>query len=211
MTSKTKIAAPSLRASLIETGRSLLAEDGIEALSLRAVARAAGVSAMAPYRHFASKEALLAAIAVAGFERITRGVAEVLARNLEPQARLRAAAELYLGLALDDTEMFRLMFGNEITDKSAHAELDRASREAFASLVRLAASLPNPQPGLKRAYAIWSLFHGFSSLIVDGQIRAGAAPGVDRDAALQLLEDVLAQLGSLVFAPPTGFPSRDDE
>jgi AcrR family transcriptional regulator len=86
-----------LRAALIESGTKLLRERGAAALSLREVAKAAGVSHAAPYRHFEDKAQLLAAIAAAGFERLRAAMQKAAADHPEdPRSQLIAAGEAYV-------------------------------------------------------------------------------------------------------------------
>lgn len=101
-----------LRKVLVATGRELVARNGPAALSLREVARAAGVSHNAPYRHFVSREALLAAIAAAGFVALKEAL--LVAAQTEPERRLRALGKAYVRFALDHGSDFLLMFGAAI-------------------------------------------------------------------------------------------------
>lgn len=165
-----------LRPALLAAAAALLAEQGVTGLSLRAVARGAGVSAMAPYRHFADKAALLAALAEDGFRRL-ESVLTAAAGATAPD-RLRAQGVAYVGFALAEPALFRLMFGPEIGDKAAHPGLAAAGAAAFAVLEEgVAACRPDAAPAARAemALACWSLAHGTAALAVDGRLPGDAA------------------------------------
>ncbi len=167
-----------LRAALIAAALEFLADDGADSISLRAVARRAGVSAMAPYRHYPDKEALLAAVAVQGFD----GLHAVLREADEaapPGQALVAQAVAYVRYALANPAMFRLMFGPKRL--GAHPELTAAGEAAYAVLAaRVAAELPATADRDARALGCWSLVHGLASLFLDGRITDKlAAPDAD--------------------------------
>lgn len=171
-----------LRRALIEAGLRLLRSRGAGGLALRAVAREAGVSPAAPYRHFADKEAMLAAIAAEGFERLAAALraADASADGIEA---LRAQGAAYVGFALEEAALFRLMFGAE--RPAGDAALAQQAEAAFGVLrARVATLLPESQVAVG-ALTAWSLVHGLACLIADGRI---AAP--DPRA---LVRDVLAQ------------------
>src|SRR5437868_11721362 len=103
-----------LRRSLVQAARDLVNESGADALSLREVARRAGVSQTAPYRHFANRRELVSAVAAEGFRDLhSRMVRGVSAAKGGKQA-LRAVAEQYVAFALDHPAEYRLMFGGEL-------------------------------------------------------------------------------------------------
>ena len=122
-----------LRAELLDTAIAELAEGDAESLSLRALARRIGVSQTAPYRHFADKEALLAAMAVRGY----RDLLETLRRageaaGAEPPEQLAAFAHAYVNYAADNPALFKLMFGPLLQPPEKFPALRDISRETFA-------------------------------------------------------------------------------
>ena len=166
-----------LRTALVTAALNLLADDGVDAVSLRAVARRCGVSAMAPYRHYPDKEALLAAVAVQGFD----GLRDVL-RAADDAATtgqaLVAQAVAYVRYALDNPALFRLMFGPKRL--GVHPELAEAGTAAYGVLAaRVAAVTPADADRDARALGCWSLVHGLASLFLDGRIsdKTGAPDG----------------------------------
>ncbi len=176
-----------LRAALIGAALDLLAEDGAEALSLRAVARRAGVSAMAPYRHYADKEALLAAAAAHGFAGL--GAALRLAdQTASPGRALVAQAIAYVRYALANPALFRLMFAPK---RAGHPALEAAGDATFAVLAeRVARETPDADREA-RAIGCWSLAHGMALLFLDGQVRDRAA-ATDDEITSRVAETMLA-------------------
>jgi AcrR family transcriptional regulator len=179
----------------------MLSETGVAELSLRAVARRAMVSAMAPYRHFADKEALLAAVAEHGFRELTARLAAAAA-TADPRARLMAQGVAYVLFARDEQSLFKLMFGPAIAQKkSTYPGLTEAADEAFGALRRAveAVGFFGGSRSLEDAsLACWSLVHGLSTLIVDCRL-VGHDDDVEAVAArvTRLLVDGFAALGRI--------------
>lgn len=158
-----------LRAALVGAALALLSERGADALSLRAVARRAGVSAMAPYRHYADKEALLAAVAAHGFDGLGAALRVADEAAVADQA-LVAQAVAYVGYALENPALFRLMFGSRRL--GTHPELAAAGDAAYAVLAaRVAAETPASVDREARVLGCWSLVHGLASLFLDGRVK----------------------------------------
>lgn len=193
-----------LRNALVDAGTVLVEEVGAEAFSLREVARGVGVSANAAYRHFEDKGALLTAIAVSGFERLSSGMQEAMlsarprgASKSRAVARFHSAARAYVALAQEHPQLYGLMFGS-------------AGRACFAA----ESALVGPSPGalLGRVLdelveekvistehregaeiRVWSAVHGFASLANSGPL-AALSPKARADALEELLDFVIAGL-----------------
>lgn len=155
-----------LRASLLEAAEALLAERGVQGLTLRDVARSAGVSHAAPYHHFDGLNALLAAIAQRGFEALGEAMAEAVA-VADTRERLRRVTQAYVACALAHPERFRLMFGPMLARKAGHPALKEAAERAFGHVLQ-AAMAHDARRGADLAVAGWSLAHGLSHLLIDG-------------------------------------------
>lgn len=163
-----------LAAALVHAGLTLVEEEGIEAVSLRAVARRAAVSHSAPYHHFATKAELLAAIAAAGFDRMVATIGKVATemQMQSPLDGLRAVGTGYLRFALGNPGVFRLMFRPELTRPSEHPVLVEAEARAFGTLLstivacQQANQLPATDPRLMAAVC-WSTVHGLAVLHVE--------------------------------------------
>ncbi len=180
-----------LRTALLDTALELLAEGGAEALSLRGVARRAGVSPMAPYRHYPDKEHLLAAVAARGFAAF--GAALRLAdSSVPPDQALVAQAVAYVRFALDNAAMFRLMFGSQ--RQGPHEELAAAGDNAYGVLARrVAAQTPEGTDIEARVLGCWSLVHGLALLFLDAGL-AGKIAG-QRDELARRVAEVMLQSG----------------
>lgn len=182
-----------LKNALLQAGEQLLAEKGIAAVSLRDVARAAGVSHTAPYRHFRNKADLLRVLALIGFVRLNGEFAE--ARGSEkfgPERQLVAAAVGYVRFAMANPEMFRLMFGGLVlTD--GDAEYMVASRAVLACLedimrAGIAVGVFRDRDASELALVAWTSMHGLVSLLMSGAMGVRAA---DRDQSGKLVRVVM--------------------
>ncbi|MDO7843887.1 TetR/AcrR family transcriptional regulator [Sphingomonas immobilis] len=165
---------------------------GEEPPSLREVARAAGVSAMAPYRHFADRAALLSAVADHGFTLLHQHLAAADASG-EGGAAVIAQGRAYVDFALANPALFRLMFSGEKRGSIPTGETayDVLSRRVIAIA---------PHASAPATLACWGLVHGLATLALDG--RVAPLEGAAVDAALTLLVDGLVAGGS------TAAPSR---
>ncbi|HEY3562523.1 MAG TPA: TetR/AcrR family transcriptional regulator [Kribbella sp.] len=150
----------SLPERLVQAGVELLEEDGLAELTLRAIARRAGVSHGAPRRYFPTHNALLAAIAATGLQD--------LAARLEPRGdgtpeeQLVEAARRYLEFAADRPGMFDLIFRHDLL-AGAGGNLRATSLPLFATFVELVARL-EPRDAELRATALWANLHGLATL-----------------------------------------------
>jgi AcrR family transcriptional regulator len=172
-----------LRARLIDAAIVLLDRDGEAGMTLRALAKATGVSAMAPYRHFPDKAALLGAVAEAGFAELAAALAEADGAE-SPRAALVAQGLAYFRFAQRRPALFRMMFGGNPGCDPATKEYG----EAFAILSHRVASLAGDDSG-PATLAAWGVVHGLATLALDG--RVPAADGVVT-AAMALVADGIA-------------------
>lgn len=155
-----------LRSALVSAALELLGEGDVEKLSLRAVARRAGVSAMAPYRHYPDKESLLAAVAQRGFDGLRTALANADSTS-PPDKALLAQGTAYVRYALENQILFRLMFGPP--RRGDHCDLRASSQTAFSVLMRRVEHETGPDDVQARVLGYWSLVHGLAMLILDGQ------------------------------------------
>ncbi|GAU67029.1 putative TetR family transcriptional regulator [Streptomyces sp. NBRC 110611] len=157
---------PGLRARLVQAGVGLVAEEGAQALSLREIARRAGVSHGAPRRYFPSHLDLLSAIARQGFAELAAQVADVTdAGQTSPRAQLTALGRCYLDFARDHRGMYELMFRHDLLE-SGRLGLRETSLPLFRVLVDLVARVCPPSGGEPRvvAGALWGNLHGIAQL-----------------------------------------------
>ena len=162
-----------LRTALLRAAAELLAERGEAAISLREVARRAEVSHNAPYRHFADREALLAALATQGFAELLARMQEA-ASALVGQPRLAALGSCYVGYALEQRGLFRLMFASAL-ERSRYPQLQEAASQLHGQLEHAVMALGVGDVDVA-SLAAWSLVHGLAQLLLDGQVAQGDSP-----------------------------------
>ena len=182
-----------LKAALVRVAGKILEKEGVEALSLREVARRAGVSHNAPYRHFPQREGLLAALAAEGFGMLGQAQREAAAAG-----GLRAMGEAYVRFALAQPQRFRLMFGGEVSI-AKHAQLREVATRTFEGLSgALAAGVPEAKGARDASIAAWALVHGLAQLLLGDRIAKPAKQ--DRDDAA-FVREVLASVRFVARAP----------
>jgi AcrR family transcriptional regulator len=125
-----------LKDALFHAALALISEVGPQAFTLREVARRAGVSHNAPYRHFRDKDELLALVAVQGFERLTAAMKRSAARGSAAEERFRLCGRGYVGFALRWPQHFLVMFDLPFS-RDKYPEYAKAGDEAFATLLAL--------------------------------------------------------------------------
>jgi AcrR family transcriptional regulator len=165
-----------LKNALIQAGVQVLAQGGVQNFSLRKVAQAAGVSHSAPYAHFADKQALIAAISTAGFEKLLFSLTQAAETNLDDPARqMLAVIDAYLNFAQSDPDHFRITFSTSVdveSDYPAFAESSKKNYELFVQLVASWQQAGFVGPGEPEiiAVSLWGLLHGIILLAMDRQI-----------------------------------------
>lgn len=156
-----------LRRALVEAAFDLLDEGGTDAIGLRELARRVGVSAAAPYRHFKDRQALIQAVAAAGYGRFNAAMEKAKA-GVPAEEQFGAMAEAYVLFALAYPRLYRLMFSTEL-GPFVDPDLRRAADAAYASL-SLAAAKEDPDAPGEAAISAWAFVHGLSMLLLDGQL-----------------------------------------
>ncbi len=161
-----------LHDALVRAGRTILEKDGLPALSLRRVARAAGVSPAAPYHHFPDKQALLDAVATQGFDALTSAMETHMAKETDPHARLDASGVGYVVFAVENPALFRLMFGAREPELSKDASLIKAGERAYDVLQTAVAEIsPDGTASPLVCLRLWALVHGIAKLILEGGVK----------------------------------------
>lgn len=165
-----------LKNALIQAGIETLAQEGVGGLTLRKVARKAGVSHAAPYAHFADKQALIAAISTEGYRRFQAQVLESNQRYAsDPRRQFIEAAWVYLKFALDDPAHFRITFSGIVENEQDYPALVEASEQSFEIVVGIVlrcqgAGFLSPEPPDLLSVSVWSAVHGLASLLLNNQI-----------------------------------------
>jgi AcrR family transcriptional regulator len=179
-----------LRDALLEAAEKIVRREGVDALTLRAAARDAGVSHAAPAHHFKDLSGLLTELAIVGFRRL-RGYIERAAA--EPNRKPWFAARAYVSFAIDNPGVFLLMFRSTNLD-STNSTLQQERIAAYAVLTE-ARGLTDNKPSVEQLgelAASWALTHGFAMLYIDGRLKRlmnQAPPGTH---PLELLDAAFA-------------------
>jgi AcrR family transcriptional regulator len=194
--------ADAFRERIVQASTELIREQGLSALSMREVARRAGVSHQAPYYYFADREAIIGAIAEQGFammrEYVQRSVPE---RAGAPHDPIVAAGRAYLEFAFEHPAHFRVMFRPELVSPERHPNVQDSGLRACDVFMRIvheavAAGLP-AESGVDALFLLcWSLVHGLACLVLDGPLDI-VMPNADRKAQLR---DVLATFSRMAEA-----------
>ncbi|MEM7586054.1 MAG: TetR/AcrR family transcriptional regulator [Acidobacteriota bacterium] len=186
-----------LRTSLLDAASILLEANGAQALSLRQVAREAGVSHAAPYRHFNDRHGLLEALAMRGFEALEQRLDEVTEAYPDHARRqVVKGCRAYVAEALAWPQRTHLMFGGFIDPTQCSTELTAAIDKSFGKLVALVergeGTLFRELPTLDLVLGLWSTTHGFATLATSGQLYS-IYPGSDpEDLAERIVEQMLS-------------------
>ena len=170
-----------LREACIEEALKIIEASGVENLSMREVSRRLGVSHQAPYKHFPSRDHILAEVVRQAFEDFASHLHEnALTGNTHVD--LAAMGRAYLSFALEHPLQYRLMFGTPLPNPADHPEMMESAKQAFSLLRDCLAALAGDDPHQAEldALFVWSTLHGFASIMQ-----------TDAVAKLQLPEDVL--------------------
>lgn len=195
-----------LRRVLLEAAVHVVDKEGVGALSLQAIARRAGVSSGAPYHHFASREDLLAAIALEGFQLLTaamrEGADQAVPFKGEPAglARLRGLGHGYVRFALGHPGHFRIMFRPEFKAKLREAQEPLVDEgmvmlgEAIALCQAEGSIAQGDAKGL--VLLAWSAVHGASTLWIDGPLATEGLVGSEEELGAAVADGLVGLLGA---------------
>ena len=205
--------AASLKEACVQAAREVIAEHGVESLSMRDVARKLDISHQAPYRHFESRDHLLAEIMRRCFADFAQHLDEC-PRTGNPEADLEAMGHAYLNYARKKPLEYRLMFGTPWPEPARHPALVQHAVHAFNLLRDSLRGMHGHRPERhaqadRQAMFIWATLHGMASITqADVMQHLNLASGVER----ALPDDMLARIGlglSLPEAvPPAANPPR---
>jgi AcrR family transcriptional regulator len=188
---------PDLREAMIRVAQELLESEGPSSWTVRAAARIAGVSSGAPYRHFADKDTLLAAVATRGFDDLrTELAAQLDSVGDDPFTRFGALGEAYVRFATARPGRYQIMFGRDILNRDLHPELCAAADRSFAALLREIEAAQRSgvvradTPSATIAAGAWAVVHGLADLLLSGRLN---------DLADGNPTGLTTQLGRLMF------------
>jgi AcrR family transcriptional regulator len=201
------------RERIIAASTELIEEQGLSSLSMREVARRAGVSHQAPYYYFADREAILGAIAEQGFRMLGEYVVRSAPEGVGcERAAVIAAGRAYLEFALEHRAHFRVMFRPELVSAERNpnvlGEGVRACDQFYQIVCRAVEAGMPARPSVDALFLLcWSVGHGLACLVLDGPLDK-VMPHVDRKAQLR---DVLTQFEHLLNASAGAVPARVDQ
>jgi AcrR family transcriptional regulator len=197
MTTAAKERSEDLREACVREALAIIDSDGIENLSLREVARRLGVSHQAPYKHFPSRDHILA--------EIVRRAFEAFARYLDTYAvheDMHAMGQAYLHYAVAHPLQYRLMFGTPLPDLAAHPAMMASARHAFDLLLRGVArkspSSAHEELLVQDALFIWATLHGLASILQADALRTLALP---ERVLERMVEHTLERIGQALSQP----------
>jgi AcrR family transcriptional regulator len=193
-----------LRRAIVTAALDILSETQSLEFSLRELARRAGVSHNAPYKHFADKRELLAAVSAAGFEALTKRAGAEISRVGNPRAQLFALLRTYIRYGVENPALYRLMFGGYLSGPDdGRPAIERAAAEQtrilLAGVIRdggLGRAIPDTVRNERKIagaiLACWSLVHGLTQLIADGLVGPGKKADELCESLVQGMLDGLA-------------------
>ncbi len=199
-----------MRRALVDAALEIVKEQGVGAISLREAARRAGVTHGAPYRHFADRAALVAAVAEEGFREL-HGAAEAAssAAGTEPLKRFQALGVAYVKYAVEHPAHFRVMFGVEASGatpevRAAESAVFSLTVHALAEAQRAGLVIEGPPPEL--ALCAWSMMHGLSGLLLGGMVDWSGLRDQDVE---RLTRRIAIRLFEGLRPGPSYYPPRD--
>ena len=194
-----------LRNALLTSALEILETDGLDAMSLRAVARRAGVSQAAPYHHFKDKRAIMAAAATVGHIKLAEMAREFRDMGGKGYASLIRMGAGYVAFAKDNPNLFRLMFGPELTDYTEDKEYQASTKLGLDMIIDRLAQLMNvdTETGIDEiessGLTSWCFVHGMATLVVDNKIKC---PETSEPAFLEFVFKMFAT--AYANGPATG-------
>jgi AcrR family transcriptional regulator len=190
-----------LRQDVLQASLALIEEGGLDRLSMRKVARKAGVSHQAPYHYFGDREAILAALAGEGFSRLGQSLARAAADAGEPGDAVVAMGKAYVDFAIRHPPYFQVMFRADAVPLDRYPEARKQENEAFGKLVEeidKAFTGQAPEERRRIAVAVWAMVHGLATLILEGSLARKV--GVPKLRQKQLAYEVIATFAGLLKA-----------
>jgi AcrR family transcriptional regulator len=190
-----------VRRLVLDAAISIIESDGAESLSMREVARRAGVSHQAPYHYFKDRSGIFAAISQEGFTALAHSFRQVQTDGtLDIESPAKAGLTAYLRFARQHVGHFRVMFRGDLSGLSTHPEAKECAEEAFTELLNMVARTighsADPQDALTFAFMMWSQAHGLATLFLDGPLEGKLGSLADAEkqvnAVIQLASHMLS-------------------
>jgi AcrR family transcriptional regulator len=190
-----------VRRQVLDAAIAIIESDGADSLSMREVARRAGVSHQAPYHYFGDRSGILAAISEEGFTGLAQAFRDVH-RTEMPAAKAGFIA--YLTFAREHVGHFRVMFRNDICGVTTHELTQTAADSAFEELRLMVSRVTGPtiDPDHEFTFAamLWSLSHGLATLVIDGPLPNQVPPCTNLEDQIQAIIDLSSHMVALQVA-----------
>jgi AcrR family transcriptional regulator len=190
-----------VRRLVLDAAIAIIELEGAESLSMREVARRAGVSHQAPYHYFSDRSGIFAAISEEGFAGLAQAFRDVHETEM-PAAKAGFIA--YLNFAREHVGHFRVMFRNDICGVTTHALTQTAADSAFEELRLMVSRITGPEIDPNKAFTfaamLWSLSHGLATLVIDGPLPNKVPPGTDLGSQIQAVIDLSSHMVALEVA-----------
>lgn len=165
-----------LKNALIQAGIEILSDEGVKGLSLRRVAKRAGVSHTAPYAHFADKQALVAAISTEGYKKLYAQFTIIDQEfGSDPFEKLAEVAWSYVQFAINDPDHFKITFSGVIEKEKDYPAFIEISQRSFAFIIETVtecqtAEILRAGPSDLIAVHLWGAIHGLATLLIEDQV-----------------------------------------
>lgn len=173
----TVASSPDVRRAVLDGALAIIADEGADAVSMREVARRAGVSHQAPYHYFGDRAGIFAAIAEEGFTQFADEFEHTLATSSDP---LASCLDVYVNFAITHKGHYRVMFRSDICGIATHDATRSAADRAFLALLDLSTTADPDRNAAEDALtlpiALWSAAHGLATLLIDGPLPAKLPP-----------------------------------
>ena len=190
-----------VRRLVLDAAIAIIELEGAESLSMREVARRAGVSHQAPYHYFSDRSGIFAAISEEGFTGLAQAFRDVHETEM-PAAKAGFIA--YLNFAREHVGHFRVMFRNDICGVTTHALTQTAADSAFDELRLMVSRITGPEIDPNKAFTfaamLWSLSHGLATLVIDGPLPNKVPPGTDLESQIQAVINLSSHMVALEVA-----------
>lgn len=189
-----------LRQKVLDASLALIEEGGLDRLSMREVARKAGVSHQAPYHYFSDREAILAALAGEGFAKLGQWLARAGAQsNVEPAKAVEAMGRAYVDFALRNPAYFQAMFRADAVPLDHYPDARKREDEAFGKLVAgIGRAFADQSAEARQAIAVasWAMVHGLATLVLEGSLARKLK--IPKARQKQVADDVIGTFMRLV-------------
>jgi len=194
-----------VRRLVLDAAIAIIETDGAESLSMREVARRAGVSHQAPYHYFGDRSGIFAAISQEGFSALAHAFQQVQTDGtLDSTSPAKAGFTAYMRFAREHVGHFRVMFRADISGLSSHPEAKQCAEEAFTELLTMVARTighsADQKDAMTFALMLWSQAHGLATLLLDGPLESKLGTNFEAENQVEAVINLSAHMVALQAA-----------